>query len=48
MAGNFIESQFINRLNAPIGSALSYSMLIACGLVLLLSQKTLTRVLRPR
>lgn len=48
MAGNFIESQFINRLNAPIGSALSYSMLIGCGLVLLLFQKTLTRVLRPR
>jgi len=48
MAGNFIESQFINRLNAPIGSALSYAMLIACGLVLLAFQKTLTRVLKPR
>jgi spermidine/putrescine transport system permease protein len=48
MAGNFIESQFINRLNAPIGSALSYAMLIGCGLVLLLFQKTLTSVLRPR
>jgi spermidine/putrescine transport system permease protein len=48
MAGNFIESQFINRLNAPIGSALSYSMLIGCGLALLLFQKALTRVLRPR
>lgn len=48
MAGNFIESQFINRLNAPIGSALSYAMLISCGLVLLAFQKTLTRVLKPR
>jgi spermidine/putrescine transport system permease protein len=48
MAGNFVESQFINRLNAPIGSALSYAMLIGCGLVLLLFQKTLTRVLKPR
>ncbi|MFO1061979.1 MAG: ABC transporter permease [Dongiaceae bacterium] len=48
MVGTFIQSQFLNRLNAPVGSALSYSLLAACLLVLLLVRGALRRALRPR
>jgi spermidine/putrescine transport system permease protein len=48
MAGNFVESQFINRLNAPIGSALSFSLMASCGLILIAVRMLMTRLLRPR
>lgn len=48
MVGNFIESQFINRLNAPLGSALSFSTMITCGLIVLMVNWLLGRLLRPR
>jgi spermidine/putrescine transport system permease protein len=48
MVGTFIQSQFINRLDAPVGSALSYSLLAACLIVLFLAQALLRRLLRPR
>lgn len=48
MVGNFIESQFINRLNAPLGSALSFSTMITCGLIVLGVNWLLGRLLRPR
>lgn len=35
MVGNFVESQFVNRLNAPVGSALSYTMLAISVVVLI-------------
>jgi spermidine/putrescine transport system permease protein len=48
MAGNFVESQFINRLNAPIGSALSFSLMASCGLILIAVRMLMTRLLKPR
>ncbi len=46
MLGNFIESQFINRLNAPVGSALSFSLLLTCGILLLLARRLAARLLK--
>lgn len=48
MVGNFIESQFINRLNAPQGSALAFSMLAVCLVALVLVRIGMRRLLRPR
>jgi spermidine/putrescine transport system permease protein len=48
MAGNFVESQFINRLNAPIGSALSFSLMASCGLILIAVRMLMTRLLKLR
>lgn len=48
MVGNFIESQFVNRLNAPIGSALSYSILASCLGVLVLFRIVMQAILRAR
>jgi spermidine/putrescine transport system permease protein len=48
MVGNFIESQFVNRLNAPIGSALAYSVLVTCLIVLIVFRLARSRLLRPR
>ena len=48
MVGNFIESQFINRLNAPLGSALSFSTMAVCGAVILIAYRALGRLLKPR
>jgi spermidine/putrescine transport system permease protein len=48
MAGNFVESQFINRLNAPIGSALSFSLMASCSLILIAVRMLMTRLLKPR
>jgi spermidine/putrescine transport system permease protein len=48
MVGNFIESQFINRLNAPIGSALSFSMMAVCGLTLVIVRLAMIAILKPR
>lgn len=47
MVGNFVESQFINRLNAPVGSALSYTMLIIGIAVLFAIRKGMTLALGP-
>jgi len=48
MVGNFIESQFINRLNAPLGSALAISVLTICLVTLILVRLALRRLLRAR
>lgn len=48
MIGNFIESQFVNRMNTPIGSALSYSVLTACVATLVIFRGAMRTVLRPR
>jgi len=48
MVGNFIESQFVNRLNAPVGSALSFSVLAACLVTLAGATFLARRLLRPR
>jgi spermidine/putrescine transport system permease protein len=48
MVGNFIESQFVNRLNAPVGSALSFSVLAACLVTLAAATLLARRLLRPR
>jgi len=48
MVGNFVESQFINRLNAPLGSALAFSVLTACLVTLILVRLALRRLLRAR
>jgi spermidine/putrescine transport system permease protein len=48
MVGNFIESQFVNRLNAPVGSALSFSVLAACLVTLAGATFLARRLLGPR
>lgn len=48
MVGNFIESQFVNRLNTPMGSALSYSVLLVCLATLVAFRVALSRLLRRR
>lgn len=48
MIGNFVESQFVNRLNAPVGSALSYTMLAISLGVLVALRIGMRTVLRTR
>lgn len=48
MVGNFIESQFVNRLNAPMGSALAFSVLVSCLIALVIFRAVMARILRPR
>ncbi len=48
MVGNFIESQFVNRLNAPIGSALSFTILAACLATLFAFKRTVAHLLKAR
>ncbi|MFN4140476.1 ABC transporter permease [Aestuariivirga sp.] len=48
MIGNFIESQFINRLNAPLGAAMSFLTIAASLLVLLVVRQGLRRSLAMR
>jgi len=48
MVGNFIESQFVNRLNAPVGSALSYTVLVACLVTLFAFRRVMGRLLAAR
>jgi spermidine/putrescine transport system permease protein len=48
MVGNFIETTFINRLNAPLGSALAFSVLTACLLVLVVAWLAMRRFLASR
>ena len=48
MVGNFVESQFIMRLNAPQGSALAFTILTACLLALAAIRLAMRAVLRPR
>ncbi len=48
MVGNFVESQFVMRLNAPQGSALAFSILTLALLGVGLVHFALKLVLRPR
>jgi spermidine/putrescine transport system permease protein len=48
MVGNFIESQFVNRLNAPMGSALAFAVLVFCLIALFIFRVAMARMLRPR
>lgn len=48
MVGNFIESQFINRLNAPLGSALSFTTMVVCGAIIFIAYRVLGLILKPR
>jgi spermidine/putrescine transport system permease protein len=48
MVGNFIESQFVNRLNAPLGAALAFSTLTICLIALALFRILLSRSLTPK
>lgn len=48
MVGSFIESQFVTRLNAPQGAALSFSVLAGCLAVLAVTFALAGRLLRPR
>lgn len=48
MVGNFVESQFIMRLNAPQGSALAFTILAACLLTLFAIRFAMGAALRPR
>jgi spermidine/putrescine transport system permease protein len=44
MVGNFIESQFVDRLDAPLGAALSFTVLASCLLILALSKFAIGRI----
>jgi spermidine/putrescine transport system permease protein len=48
MIGNFIESQFIQRLNAPQGAAMSITIMAICSLLVAVAAYVVRRVLRPR
>jgi spermidine/putrescine transport system permease protein len=48
MIGNFIESQFIQRLNAPQGAAMGVTMMAICSLFVLAVALLTRRVLAPR
>ncbi len=48
MVGNFVESQFVNRLNAPLGAALAFSILLVCLVTLLIFRLGMRALLRPR
>ncbi len=48
MVGNFVESQFIMRLNAPQGSALAYTILFLAMTGIAIVHVSLKRWLRPR
>ncbi|MDE1173149.1 MAG: ABC transporter permease [Parvibaculaceae bacterium] len=48
MVGTFIQSQFVNRMNTPLGSALSFGMLASCLVILLIARALLRACLRVR
>jgi spermidine/putrescine transport system permease protein len=48
MIGNFIESQFIQRLNAPQGAAMSVTIMAICSLLVAIVAYVMRRVWRPR
>jgi spermidine/putrescine transport system permease protein len=48
MIGVFVESQFVNRFNSPLGSALAFSILAACLLSLAMFARGLRSFLRAR
>lgn len=48
MVGNFIENLFVGRMNAPMGAALAFTTLVACGLVLLGVRWLLDRAFTPK
>jgi ABC-type spermidine/putrescine transport system permease subunit I len=47
MMGNFIENQFSIGFNWPMGSAMSFVVLVASLLVVLVFRAVLRRVFRP-
>ncbi|MEG6508374.1 ABC transporter permease [Methyloligella sp. 2.7D] len=47
MLGNFIEGQFGLRMNAPLGSAMSFTMLVVC-LAIIIGLWFLSRLTSPR
>ena len=48
MIGLFIQSQFGNRLNSPLGSAMAFVTIACCGLIALFLSLTLRALTRPR
>ena len=48
MIGLFIQSQFGHRLNAPLGSAMSFTVILCCLLVIAVFAITVHRSTRPR
>ncbi|MCE2519047.1 MAG: ABC transporter permease [Alphaproteobacteria bacterium] len=48
MIGLFIQSQFGHRLNVPLGSAMSFSVVVCCLLVITVVALLINRVTRPR
>ncbi len=48
MIGLLIEAQFGARLNSPLGSALSFSVITSCALIILLVAAVLHVLVRPR
>ncbi len=48
MIGLFIQSQFGNRLNSPLGSAMAFVTIACCGLIVLTLSLTLRALTRPR
>ncbi len=48
MVGTFIQSQFVNRMNTPLGSALSFGMLASCLAILLIARVLLRASLKVR
>lgn len=48
MVGNFIENLFVGRMNAPMGAALAFTTLLACGIVLVTANWLLGRALTPK
>ncbi len=48
MIGLFIQSQFGHRLNAPLGSAMSFTVVLCCLLVIALTALCINRLTRPK
>lgn len=48
MIGNFIESQFVDLLNAPLGAAMSFSVLGSCLLILVAAGFGMRRIGRQK
>ncbi len=46
MVGNFIQSQFVNRMNAPMGAALAFATLFATLVAIAIFSLTYRRLLR--
>jgi spermidine/putrescine transport system permease protein len=48
MIGNFIESQFVDLLNAPLGAAMSFAVLGSCLAIVAMARLGLLRIGRQR